>query len=193
MRILAATNKPLEEWVAAGRFRQDLYFRSNGFQIRLPSLRERSDDIEVLAKAFLTEITQKNSRPVRGFTPDALRALREHPWPGNVRELRNKVEMACILCQGERITLPDLFPHKGPAAGPRPPGPSSLGLPEEGLDWETMESSLLAEALRRAAGNVSKAARLLGLSRARFEYRARKFGLLREGALPPTKSSESST
>lgn len=178
VRILAATNKPLLAWVQERKFREDLYYRVNGFHIHLPPLRNRPEDVPLLAKEFLAEFSEKYSKAIKGFRPETLRAMGEYRWPGNIRELRNKVEMACILCEGERITTRDLFPHRegeGPGATPVPAG---FSLPEGGMNWEEMERSLLKEALDRASGNVSRAARLLGLSRPAFHYRAKKFNLV---------------
>ena len=178
VRILAATNKDLGQWVEEGKFRNDLYFRINGFEITLPSLAERGDDILLLAREFLQELSQKYDKAFQGFTPEAQRALFEHPWSGNVRELRNKVEMACILCQGDAVGRADLFPHRPKARDPKGNGCPPVTLPEKGLDWEAMEESLLKEALRRAAGNLSRASHLVGLSRPKFRYRAKKYNLL---------------
>ena len=178
VRILAATNKNLDRWVDEGKFRNDLYYRINGFEITLPSLAERQDDILLLSREFLQEFSQKYGKTFRGFTPDAQRALADHHWSGNVRELRNKVEMACILCGEDRIGRADLFPHRPGSKAPKVGGSSAFTLPDEGMDWDDMEEGLLREALRRAAGNLSKAARLVGLSRPKFKYRAQKYDLL---------------
>ena len=178
VRILAATNKDLDRWVEEGKFRNDLYYRVNGFEIALPSLAERKDDVLLLAREFLQEFSQKYSKTFRGFTPEAKRALADHHWSGNVRELRNKVEMACILCADENIGRMDLFPHRPGAKAPNSGSSSMFTLPDEGMDWDDMEEGLLKEALHRAAGNLSKAARLVGLSRPKFKYRAQKYDLL---------------
>ncbi len=178
VRVLAATNKDLGRWVEEGKFRNDLYFRINGFEITLPSLAERGDDILLLAREFLQELSQKYDKALRGFTPEAQRALVEHPWSGNVRELRNKVEMACILCQGDAVGRADLFPHRQNTRTQNGNGCPPVTLPEKGLDWESMEEGLLKEALKRAAGNLSRASHLVGLSRPKFRYRAKKYDLL---------------
>ncbi len=180
VRIVVATNKPLEEWVESGRFRQDLYFRINGFEIHLPPLRERREDILLLAREFLAEFNQKYGKSYVGFQREAERSVLEHPWPGNVRELRNKVEMAVILGKGDRIALSDLFPQRKKALAERSARSAQVVFPEDGLDFESVEVGILKEALLRASGNLSKAARLVGLSRPSFKYRAKKFGLLEE-------------
>ena len=177
VRIIAATNKPVDRWVEEGKFRNDLYYRVSGFEIALPSLAERSDDIPLLAREFLEDFAAKYGKPAASFTPEAQRSLIDHLWNGNVRELRNRVEMACILCHGEAIGKADLFPQRRNSR-PTKIGQAPYQLPEEGLDWETMEVSLLKEALRRASGNLSKASRLVGLSRPKFKYRAQKYDLL---------------
>ena len=180
VRILVATNKPLDRWVEDGKFRHDLYYRINGFEIILPPLSERKEDIQLLAREFLQEFAQKYDKAVSGFTPEARRALMDHVWSGNVRELRNKVEMACILCASDKIGRSDLFPQRPGARRSKAGRGASIALPEGGLEWDTMEEALLTEALQRSGGNLSKASRLLGLSRPKFKYRARKYGLIQE-------------
>jgi DNA-binding NtrC family response regulator len=177
VRVVAATNKPVDRWVEEGKFRNDLYYRISGFEIALPSLRERSDDIPLLAREFLAEFATKYGKPLKGFTPDGSRSLLEHRWSGNVRELRNRVEMACILCPEESVGRADLFPQRK-SAGADGTRESPVQLPEGGLDWEAAEAALLKEALHRSSGNLSKAARLMGLSRPKFRYRALKYGLI---------------
>lgn len=176
VRILAATNKPLEDWVAEGKFREDLYYRINGFEIHLPLLRERQSDIEILATHFLNKICPLQGRakpPALG--KGALEALAAYSWPGNIRELRNKLQMACILSTGDLLKPQDIFP-KGDFRLPSPASERWM-LPQEGVEWESLEKDFLGQALERSSHNVSKAAKLLGMSRATFRYRMRKFGL----------------
>ena len=172
VRILAATNKPLGRWVAEGRFREDLYFRINGFEISLPPLRDRRDDMPLLADHFLGEVARDHGRAALPLSRGALAALLEYRWPGNIRELHNKLEMAFILCRGTAIEAEDLFP-----AGTGGDGAAAMDLPGEGIEWEALERRLLTQALERSGANVTHAARLLGLSRATLRYRLRKFGL----------------
>jgi two-component system NtrC family response regulator len=174
VRVLVATNKPLDEWVAQGRFREDLFFRINGFQIHLPPLRERREDVPLLALSFLREIANTQKFRAKGLSAEAIRALRSYHWPGNIRELRNKMEMACILCQSDLIQPKDLFPRR--SINPIPyPGDLPFAFPDEGISLASVERGLLKTALEKAEGNTCAAARLLGLSRATFRYRCSKY------------------
>ena len=110
VRLIAATNKNLEELVKAGTFREDLFFRLRVVEIQLPPLRERAGDIPLLAQSFLREFAQENGKPVNDFTADALEWLMNYSWPGNVRELRTAIEHAVVLCRGEKISARDLPP-----------------------------------------------------------------------------------
>ena len=172
IRFLVATNKPIESLVERGQFREDLYFRLNGFEINLPPLRERKEDIPVLADFFLKDVAKFHGTSTKPFSQEALRSLVNHQWRGNVRELRNRVEMACILSQGKQITPQDLFPKK--LGSPSDAGELPFLFPENGIPLELLEEKILKTALNRADGNVSRAARLLGLSRATYRYRLKK-------------------
>ena len=108
VRLITATNKSLEDQVKSGKFREDLYFRLRVVPIKLPPLRERTEDLPLLAKGFLSEFAKENNKKVNDFSPDAFEALLTYPWPGNVRELRTAVESAVVLSRGERISLRDL-------------------------------------------------------------------------------------
>ncbi len=119
VRLVAATNKNLEELVKAGKFREDLFFRLRVVEIELPPLRERTGDIPLLAQSFLREFAKENGKPVNDFTADALEALMNYSWPGNVRELRTAIEHAVVLCRGERISLRDLPPSVRGGGGGR--------------------------------------------------------------------------
>jgi len=169
VRVLAATNVDVNAEVAAGRFREDLLFRLNTIEIRLPSLRDRSDDIELLANHFLLVYTDRYRKGIPGFDAGAMQALREHPWPGNVRELDHAIERAVLLSSGPMIRGVDL--------GLRPA--SSLGgaLRLEEMSLEEVEKHLIQRMLARHGGNVSKAADALGLSRSALYRRLQKFGL----------------
>ncbi len=167
VRVIAATNRDLH---ATGGFREDLYYRLHVFAIGLPSLRERPDDIPVLADYFITELGPAVlGRPAAGITREAHERLLAHSWPGNVRELRNAVERALILSDGEMITPAHL---PAPSESPRAPAP-----PRESLDLETTERELVEQALRHAGQNKAKAARLLGLTRTKLYTRMQRFGL----------------
>jgi PAS domain S-box-containing protein len=191
-RVVAATNRDLHRAMAAGQFREDLYYRLNVFAIRLPALRDRRDDVLPLSEAFLTEIGRGVGRPRATLSRDARRQLVEYDWPGNVRELRNVLERAAILCDGGLITAAHLALHvvpPGPAraaaashagaaavpaeipawAGTRPPaGPGSL---------ESMERTMIEQALHNARFNKSKAAKTLGLTRHQLYVRMRRYGM----------------
>jgi DNA-binding NtrC family response regulator len=170
IRIVAATNRNLEAEVAARRFREDVYYRLNVVHVELPALRDRADDIELLAMHFLRTSAARCGRPVTGFTPEALAALRAFPWPGNVRSLENTIERAVLFAHGSLISVEDL-PEKirqaPPAARPAVAGPTAL--PDAGIDLrsvvEEYENQLITAALTRTNGNKNRAAQLLGLNR----------------------------
>jgi DNA-binding NtrC family response regulator len=171
VRFLAATNSDLGAAVAAASFRQDLLFRLNTVEIRIPALRERVEDIPLLATHFLVRHARRYRKEVRGFDAAALRALAEHPWPGNVRELDHAVERAVLMTQAEQIGAGDLLLQR------RPPDRQRL----EDLPLEEVERVLVQKALDRHGGNVSHAAAALGLSRTALYRRLEKYGLLKPG------------
>jgi len=202
VRVVAATNRDLPAAIARGAFREDLFYRLRVFEIHLPPLRERREDVLPLAEAFLEEIGAAMGRPAAGISREARDLLLGHPWPGNARELRNALERAVILAGGGLITAEHLpFPARGaPGEGTRrprgeaeeraegpdgllPPGPASVlagELPEGGVDLAALERTLVETALRRAGNNRSRAARLLGLSRSQLYTRLRRHGLAGE-------------
>ncbi|MDR2744788.1 MAG: sigma-54 dependent transcriptional regulator [Desulfovibrio sp.] len=161
VRILAATNKDLREEVAAGRFRQDLFYRLDVVSLRLPPLRERSEDIPLLAMHFLKSFARKNEKSVRGFTPGAMDRLMKYAWPGNVRELENTVERAVVLLMGEYVSereLPSAIAECGDGDCPRRTDFS-------GMTLEEIERIIVTEVVENAGGNKSEAARRLGITR----------------------------
>jgi DNA-binding NtrC family response regulator len=162
VRLIAATNKDLEEQVKAGKFREDLYFRLAVVPIVLPPLRQRAGDIPLLAKAFLKEFALENGKSVNDFTPEALEALMNYAWPGNVRELRTAIEHAVVLTRGEKIGLRDLPPALRAAA---PGGGPARLLGQPDLTVAQAEKHLILRALKECAGNRTEAARKLGMSR----------------------------
>jgi len=177
-RIVAATNRDLEEMARARQFREDLFFRLNVFPIRLPPLRERPGDIARLAEYFLTN----HGSSAEQLTPDALRSLERYAFPGNVRELENTLERAMILAGGEAIGVEHLSFARPDAASAAPGGPSWVPrIPAEGLSLEVLERELLVQALEMARGNKSLAARLLGLTRRTFYSRMERHGLRKPG------------
>ena len=193
IRIIAATNRDLAKMVADGTFREDLYYRVNVIPVSLPALRERREDIPVLARHFVQRFAREMRRPGAALTAEALDALQRHPWPGNIRELENVLERAVALETTSAITLASLPDHLlvvAPLAataavattdavgGLASPAPL---FPDEGFDLERhvqdLEREYLAEALRRAAGVKMRAADLLGMSFRSFRYYAKKYNL----------------
>jgi two-component system response regulator HydG len=173
VRVIAATNRDLSREVAEGRFRSDLYYRLHVVNLELPPLRDRREDVPLLTRAFIDEFAHQFKRSVRGVTPEAEQALRKYEWPGNVRELRNVLERGCMLAESELLDRQDLVfgpttaggavPVRAPAAPTRPA--TDIGREE------------LTRALDETGGNVSAAARRLGISRRALYRRLEKFGL----------------
>jgi DNA-binding NtrC family response regulator len=168
IRVLAATNRELDEAVRVGRFRADLFYRLNVIRIALPPLRERREDIPALAQHFRARYAAETKRPVRGITADAMDLLRRHDWPGNVRELANTIERAVVLCAGETITPADLA-----LPGAHPPPRSQDPMPAGEVDGfhaqvNAYRRQVLLTALQRTNGNHTQAAKLLGLHRTYF-------------------------
>ncbi|MBA3258975.1 MAG: sigma-54-dependent Fis family transcriptional regulator [Gemmatimonadales bacterium] len=166
VRILSATNADLHDEVTGGRFREDLLFRLNTIEIRLPPLRERPEDLRAFAGHFLRRYAARYRKPLGGFEPEALAALEAHPWPGNVRELDHTLERAVLMAQGTLVRAGDL-------------GLRGAGAPArlEDLPLEEVERLLIRKALERHAGNVSQAAKALGLSRSALYRRLQHHGL----------------
>lgn len=173
VRLIAATHRNLETLVKEGVFRQDLYYRLNVVQIRLPALRERRMDIPALAGQFLKRFTRLNDKPVHGFSREAMDLLLKHDYPGNVRELENMVEQAVVLCRDELITSRDLPLHA--LATPAASEPEAGGSFQEQVAW--FEKKLIQEALQAAAGNQSKAAARLGMGERHLRYKLKKYGM----------------
>src|SRR5215469_12379445 len=169
-RIVAATNRNLEESVASGKFREDLYFRLAVVVLKLPPLRERGDDIILLAKAFLYNYGVEHAKPGLTFAPDALRALTLHSWPGNIRELQNRVRRAVIMAEGKRVTARDLELTD-----------TLSGLPMQTLKEarESVEREMVQDALRRHRGKITAAALELGISRPTLYELMEKLGIAR--------------
>jgi DNA-binding NtrC family response regulator len=167
VRVVAATNIDIGREVAEGRFREDLLYRLNTVEIRLPPLRERREDIPRLAAHFLTSATSRYGKPIEGFTDDALRALMDHAWPGNVRELEHSVERAVLLTHERKIGPNDLLL--------RPPLDEATRLEE--MTLADVERHVIRRALERYEGNVSRAADALGLSRSALYRRLQQYDL----------------
>jgi len=184
VRILAATNVDLKQVVAQGRFREDLYYRLCVIRIGLPSLRERKEDLPLLAEHFLRFYAAENGKKVRSIDPDAMKALFQHQWPGNVRELENAIERSVVLSSTDAIST-DLLPESVFAADE----PASVSIPPEGLSYreavEGFERRLVVSALKRAGGVQKKAAELLKTRPTTLHEIIKRLGLsTRESAAP---------
>jgi two-component system NtrC family response regulator len=170
-RVIAATNVNLQEAVASGTFREDLYFRLAVVVAKVPALRERGDDVVMVAKEFLHRYATEHKQSRLTFAPDALRALYAYPWPGNIRELQNRVQRAVIMAEGKRVTAGDLELSTALEGAP----PQTLKEARENVEREIVQ-----EALRRHQGKITAAALELGISRPTLYELMEKLGLPRE-------------
>jgi len=202
VRVIAATNKVLEQAVAAGQFREDLFYRLHGVRIHMPPLRERKDDIPLLVKYFLHKLTVEQSAQPKSIASSAMRALERFHWPGNVRELESLLRRVCVVAQGDVVLLKDLSPEitgEGPSASPVLSAQAITGeggvselvaLARQLFQWArrdpkmkvipAIERELVIQALKETDGNQVHAARLLGITRATLRKRVEKFGIHRE-------------
>jgi len=182
IRVIAATNKEPAQLIRTGAFREDLYYRLNVISIEMPPLRERREDIPLLATSFLNLFAARAGRNAMRVTPEAMDALLAHTWPGNVRELENVMERAVALATSDEVRVENLPPNP-PQLG-TPPAVSIWQVPPGGLDMEKVvaetEQALMRDALEKAGWVQTKAAELLGINFRSFRYRARKYGLDRE-------------
>jgi two-component system response regulator PilR (NtrC family) len=182
IRTLAATNKDPAQLIRMGTFREDLYYRLNVISVEMPPLRERREDIPLLATNFLSLFAARAGRHAMRITPDAMEALLAHAWPGNVRELENVMARAVALATTDEVHLETLPPSIFHAASAPPP--QKWEVPPEGLNLEQViadiEQALLKDALEKADGVQTRAAQLLGINFRSFRYRARKYGLDRQ-------------
>jgi len=177
VRLVAATNRDLRAALEDGTFREDLYYRLNVVPIDIAPLRERKEDIPGLVHLFISRFSAESDKSVEGITPDAMRVLVNYYWPGNVRELQNILERACALAKGTILEASDIHLDVRPARGAE----SANHFLPEGMTLEQWEDEMIQEALKRAGGNKSQAARLLGLSRNALRYRLSKIGIADEG------------
>lgn len=179
VRIISATNRHLTTMIKEGHFREDLYYRLNVIPITVPALRDRADDIPLLARHFVRSHCAKLNRGELHITPEAEQALRAYLWPGNVRELENTMERAVALCRASEIAVSDLPPNVANFVGK--PKDNVSELPSGGLDLETLisdiEINLIQQALERSKHSQKRAATLLGLTPRSFRYRLQKYGL----------------
>jgi len=181
VRLIAATNQDLEAATRAGRFREDLYYRLRVVELPLPSLAERREDVPLLVEHFLREAADRFGRPQKPLTAEALRACVAHPWRGNVRELRSAVEQALLLAPGSEITERDLLGSQSVAGAPARPDAGN----EATLSFRDakdrfvadFERGFLLQALRRAGGNITKAAEEIGMYRQNFQQKMRELGI----------------
>src|SRR5436190_9401232 len=179
VRVVAATNRDLEEEVVAGRFREDLFYRLQVMPVALPSLRERRGDVALLARFYINRFNGEFRKHVRGLSPAAASLLESYRWPGNVRELRNAIERAMLLVDREWLVAEDFHSLSRTAIA------GGFRLPPEGVVLEDVEKQLVVQALERAHGNQTHAGQLLGINRDQVRYRIEKFGL--EKPCPPVR------
>ncbi|HSQ04897.1 MAG TPA: sigma-54 dependent transcriptional regulator, partial [Burkholderiales bacterium] len=181
VQIIAATNRDLEAAVRLGEFREDFYQRLSVAVIRIPPLREREGDAVRLAHALLADLCRRYGVAPRSLSPEAESAIARYGWPGNIRELANTMERVLLFSDNDPVQVDDLGLPVGPGAARRlqvtPAGEVQIDFPDGGLSLEAVERTLLVMALEKAAGNVSAAARLLGITRDTLRYRMEKFGL----------------
>jgi two-component system, NtrC family, response regulator AtoC len=172
VRVVAATNRNLEQLVGEGRFREDLYYRLQVMPIVIPPLRERRGDVPLLASYYIDTFNREFRKKVRGASSEAVRVLESYRWPGNVREMRNAIERAMLLASGDWLQAEDFAGLTRTAAPAQP-----FQLPPEGVNLEDVERHLLIQALERANGNQTQAGQLLGINRDQVRYRVEKFGI----------------
>jgi two-component system nitrogen regulation response regulator NtrX len=181
VRVLAATNKTLEEEIAAGRFREDLFYRLNVVPLHVPPLRDRREDIPLLAQHFVNVLSRRDGAAMRTLDSSALDVLQRYDWPGNVRELRNAIERVMILAAGPRIMGADV----SRLTGTRPPDASGLGSLLEVKTYDEFknaaERAFLLHKLREMDWNVSETARVLDMPRSNLYKKIERYGLTREG------------
>ncbi len=179
VRVVTSTNKNLFDRISQGLFREDLFYRINVVHIHMPPLRERGGDIQRLAWYFLNEHAAKLSKPLKGFTPEAITFLEEHPWAGNVRELKNSVLQGVVFVKGEYVDREDLISGAAQPeqAAPRQSQPRGSFKETKDSMLEGFEKDFILSALEKSEGNVSKAARNTGISRQSFQYLMKKYGV----------------
>jgi two-component system response regulator PilR (NtrC family) len=182
IRVIAATNRDPPRLVGEGKFREDLFYRLNVIPVQMPALRERADDIQLIAEHFLAKYNREMSKTIEGFAPEAMAALHAYRWPGNVRELENVVERAVALESESRVgigTLPENIRTGQPATPRQADVDAAIGAGGFNLErhLQDIERSHLERALERAGGVQTRAADVLGLSFRQFRYLAKKYGL----------------
>ncbi|MEO8074595.1 MAG: sigma-54 dependent transcriptional regulator, partial [Acidobacteriota bacterium] len=179
VRVVAATNRDLLKMSQEGRFREDLYYRLNVLSLELPALRERRSDIPVLMEYFLKKHTRDTKRDIK-INTEAKRLLENYAYPGNVRQLESAIERATLLCENDTITVEDLPPEMTLESKPAS-ADELFKLPAEGVNFEDVERSLIMQAMERTDNNITKSAKMLGLTFRTLQYRLEKFGIKRDG------------
>ncbi len=172
VRIIAATNKDLGKEIKEGRIRDDLYYRLNVINLRLPSLRERREDIGLLIDCFLQKYTTRNNKEIKGFSPQSVKILNNYDWPGNVRELENVVERAVVMSRKELIE-PDNLPSNISQSS-RKSRKDTFRIPS-GTTMKDIEKKIILETLQTTSGSKSKAAKILGISTRKIEYKIKEW------------------
>lgn len=174
VRVIAATNRNLKEAMEKGQFREDLYYRLNVIQINMPALRDRKEDIPLLANHFLNKFAPGGK--INRISPAAMQLLTRYHWPGNIRELQNVIERAVIICQGQEISPADL-PKELLITSEQAARQNLITIPDGGISLEELEKELIIKALEKSGGNQTRAAQLLGITRSALLYRSQKHGI----------------
>jgi transcriptional regulator with PAS, ATPase and Fis domain len=174
VQLITATHRDLKAAARLGEFREDLYFRLRAIHLHLPPLRDREGDVVELARSFLEEICREHSTPLKQLSPETQQALLKYRWPGNLRELRNRLERIVLLRDDDVIAPEHLELTAEPARVSSSKGVVQIDLPPEGISMEEVERAMIKKAMEMSKGNISRAARLLGLSRAKLKYRLGK-------------------
>ena len=181
VRVVAATNRDLLKMTKEGSFREDLYYRLNVLSIEIPPLRERRSDVMLLMEYFIKKHTRDTNRKI-SLSPEARRIFEDYSYPGNVRQLESAIERAILLCENDTITVDDLPPEMTQGTRAASVSNDLFKLPPEGVSFEDVERSLIMQAMDRTDNNITKSAKLLGLTFRTLQYRLEKFGIKRDGA-----------
>lgn len=180
VRVVAATNRDLLKMTQEGSFREDLYYRLNVLSIEIPPLRERRSDIQLLMDYFIKKHTRDTNRKI-SMSSEAKKIFEDYSYPGNVRQLESAIERAILLCENDTITIDDLPPEMTNGMSPASVSDELFKLPPEGVNFEDVERSLIMQAMDRTDNNITKSAKLLGLTFRTLQYRLEKFGIKRDG------------
>ena len=190
VRVIASTNRNLEQLIEQKRFREDLYYRLNVITIDMPPLRNRREDVAPLTAHFLKHFAHEFRKVEAGISRQAMEMLESYDWPGNVRELRNVIERAVLLGSGSEVSTEDIL--LGRPSAPQGLGHRLVSIPPQGLKFDNLEKDLVVQALERVRGNQTKAAELLGMTRDKIHYRMEKYGLIDPSSGPEDSVERSS-